>query len=377
MKKINLGFSNDADCLKVAQGAIQSARAAGIDRILLHNVFSKNYSLAAFTQQLYKIIFNEKGITKVCICLDSAPYSELTEEKKLLIPTEAKNAGNYVNRFAPVDHVMYSNIIFNLLSSIEAMNLTPYQVQTMKQRYRLTTVDPKIINYISFELWQEPDSKKYFWGTFEEFKSWTTFKYDLLKATGRPMYIGDFTASLLTDADFKDKRKWLDWINTDPIFNQPNVFFSHSFYWHNNAGWFNRLNNDYPSRFIGGGVVQYNMYAGGDADKATIMNSPQWGVWFIELLQTIVEYNWPIETIYFFCLLDCNDRDNKGSHAAYQKSSGDLYVMKPLFHMIRNFAEMLSDGKGGFAYEVIEDGVKGLKKKALITSTTTYSITDL
>lgn len=372
-KTIKLGFSNDSQCMRVMQATVEASRKVGVDNILLHNIFSKNYDKTAFVAQIKKIIFNNNGITKVCLCVDAAPYSELTPEKILLIPKEAKSAGVFINRFAPVDTTGYKLILNDLITEIKKNNLTPLEVQTYKNRYRLTYVDTNFINYISWELWQEPNAKKYYWGTFDEWLKITELKYNVLKSTNRPILIANFTTSLLQDSMFKNALLWARWINNTDIFSRPNVYFSHSFYWKNSAGTFSFTDNDYPTRLLPNkSVTEYNYWSGSGKVADSTMNSPIWMIYFVKFLQQTVQYNWDINTIYFFCLQDCDDTDSKGVHAAWGKKV-DTYVPKPMWYMILQAIDVLKDDNGNFTYTVTPTGIKG-KYKSINITPTSYKI---
>lgn len=369
-KSIKLGFSNDSDCLKVMQGAIEASRKAGVNNILLHNVFSRTYDKALFVAQIKKIIFNNNGITNVSICLDAAPYYELSAEKMLLIPKEAKNAGSFINRFAPVDTSAYKQMLNDLINEIKKNNLTASEIKTYKNNYRLSYVDSNLINYISWELWQEPNAKKYYWGTFDEWVKITELKYEVVKSTNRPILVANFTTSLIQDSTFKNNLLWARWINTTDMFNKPNVYFSYSFYWKNSAGFFSFENNDCPINILSNKltITEYNYWAASGKSVDSTINSPTWMIYFVKFLQNTVQYNWNVETIYFFSLIDCNDTDSKGTHAAWKKTSTG-YVPKPLWYMIMQVVDVLKDGNGGFSYTVTPTGIKGKYKSINITNT--------
>lgn len=367
-KSIKLGFSNDSDCLKIMQGTIEASRKVNIDNVLLHNIFAKNYEKSAFVTQVKKIIFNNNGITNVCLCTDASPYSELTPEKMLLIPKEGQSMGIYINRFAPVDTTAYKQFLNDLINEINKNNLTPEEAKLYKSKYRLTTIDTVLMHYISWELWQEPNSKKYYWGTFNEWEKITQLKYDVLKTTNRPMLVANFTTSLIQDSTFKNNLLWARWIKTTDMFSKPNVYFSHSFYWKNSAGMFSFADNDYPTRMMPNKTIEYNYWAAGGKSVDSVTNSPTWMIYFVKFLQETVIYNYDISTIYFFCLQDCNDTDTKGTHAAWKKTSTG-FVPKPLWYMIMQVADVLKDGNGGFSYTVTPTGIKGKYKSINITNT--------
>jgi len=177
-KTISFGYALDRACLKVAMAVIEPLPRIGINNIVIYNTFDKGYNVVTFVDQLNKIINGPHGKINVMITLDSAPFDELTEAKINSLPSKYRGACKYINRFAPDITGRFITMVDDLIDLLFAHNLMPN---------------------ISWQLWQEPNSLKYFHGSFEDFKYWTAIKKSLLMRTGRPICSFGATASLITD----------------------------------------------------------------------------------------------------------------------------------------------------------------------------------
>ncbi len=334
-KNISFGFALDRACLKVAMAVIEPLPRIGINNIVIFNTFDKGYEVNTFVDQIGKIIHGPHGKINVMITLDSAPFSELTEAKINSLPSKYRGACNYINRFAPDITGRFITMVQELIDGLNAHNLMPY---------------------ISWQLWQEANSMKYFHGSYNDFVQWTNVKKSILKQTGRPICSFGATASLITDAYKKEQVEWMQCYNDTPI-------FSTSFYWYNSIGTFDMDDNWMPGDHETV-ITAYNISAAGKIDRA-LTNSPAWMDHIVMLLRGIVEKNYNIHTIYFWNLLDCSDRDNKGSHASWSKTP-DGYVQNPVWAMQVELCETLLHPDGVMRYELTDDGIKGYYKEIKI-----------
>lgn len=327
MKTINFGFALDGGCPKNSMAVIEPLPRIGINNLVLYNIFQKNYNVTSFVAQLKKIINGPHGKINVMLTLDSAPFSEMNDAKKYSLPTKYRSACNWINRFPPDNIITFSNVINNLISSIQSAGLMPY---------------------ISWQLWQEYNSPKYYHGTLAEFNEWTNFKIGILKPFGRPIYFGSTSASLVTDYTVNNHRNW-----HDAIADYGDLTFSTSFYWLNSAGEFDPNKNTFPNKEAV--ITGYNF--GGTESE---MNSSLWIIKFVEFLKWI--YDKEIDTVYFWNLLDCNNHDNKGKYSAWSKTENG-YTAKPLWAMITQLCNVLQHPDGVMRYTLTASGIKGFESE--------------
>jgi len=334
-KPISFGYALDRACLKVAMAVIEPLPRIGINNIVIYNIFDKGYNVITFVDQLSKIINGPHGKINVMITLDSAPFNELTEAKINSLPSKYRGACKYINRFAPDIAGRFITVVDDLIDLLFSHNLMPY---------------------ISWQLWQEPNSMKYFHGSFFDFKFWTNIKKGLLMRTDRPICSFGATASLITDPLKKGQVEWFQHYQDAPV-------FSTSFYWLNSAGFFNPNDNWLPPNYETI-ITAYNVSSNGKQDRL-LTNSHVWMTYITDLLAWIKEKNININTIYFWNLLDCSDRDNKGAHAAWAKTN-DGYVQNPVWKMQMDLCEVLLHPDGVMRYDVTPNGISGYQKKIVI-----------
>lgn len=275
MKQIKWGFALTSGCLKTSTAWTEPLPKIGINHIVLYNVFDKNYEVSTFVEELSKLINSPHGKINVMITLDAAPFSEMTETKKLSLPVKYQKACSWINRFPPDSGADYAIMLQELIDAIYYKGLMPY---------------------ISWQLWQEPDSPKYFHGTYLQFTILTELKYNAVKTTGRPIYIGDFTSKKL-NPDYRN------YIETDPIFDRLPVSFSTSLY-PEVKGVLTDYGSNYPTRNLpGSAIVAYSI---GTSTNKTRINSDMWMVRAVQMLQWA--YDKQIDYIYYWKLLECKEK---------------------------------------------------------------------
>ncbi len=341
MKKITLGYTQDLDSIRIVKGVLEPMCKLGANNLLLHNIFSKGYVLSDFIATLKKLIFNNSGVkANIRLSLGSAPFEELTPERIAALPEKFRADATRINRYPP-NNMQY---IIDLVNAIEVAGLKPY---------------------VSYDLWHEPDSPKYFWGTENEFDNKDTDKYSTLldDSTRDKIYFGNFTSGLITNG----KNDYLTIMQL--LASDFNVSFS--FYWHSAAhGWFDFDNNTFPSKAANVAISEYNLHVGSGTAAYDEINSDLWMVYMVKFLQNIVKYNWPVNEIFFFSLIDANESDEKGKHGAWEKTKSGGYMYRHSGKLQIDLMNILRQHDGTFGYTVTPSGIRGVSKEIIITNNT-------
>lgn len=334
MKQITFGFSLSGGGLRNASAWTQALPRYGVHDIVLYNIFSKGYEVNDFVEQLRNLIQGQNGTINVMLTLDSAPYSEMTEAKRLSLPAKYQKACDYINRFAPVDEYLYLSMLSELIAKLSAKGLMPY---------------------VSWQLWQEPDSAKYFHGIFSDFVYWTDVKYNVVATTESPIYIGDFTSRKLN----QDYRNYMV---TDDIFDFPTVRYSTSLY-PEVKSILTDYNANYPARNLPGAAI--TAYSIGTSTNKVRINSPMWMIRAVQMLQWA--YDKPIDKIFLWKLVASDGED--GMYASHTHLVGGGWRTNPVWNMQ---LELIDVCKGGYA--VTSNGIIGKSGKEIQITESDYVV---
>lgn len=339
MKQITFGYALTSGCLKTSTAWTEPLPRPeiGVNHIVLYNVFDKNYEVSTFVNELSKLVNSPHGKINVMITLDAAPFSEMTEAKKLSLPLKHQKACDWINRFPPDDYGLFENTIYELIGSINAK-------------------PGNLMQYISWQIGQESDSNKYFHGDFEAFKHWFNFCVAiLLTSTDCEIYGFDQTSRKL-------KSTYRDFVETATYYNHPRIHYSTSFYSENKGVLSGYAFNNYPTRNLPGSAI--TAYSIGTSTNKPRINSDMWMVRAVQMLQWA--YYKQIDYIYFWKLLECKGED--GMYASHTKLPDGGWFTNNVWLMQLQLIDVC---KGG--YVPTQDGIIGATKKIVITETN-YSI---
>jgi hypothetical protein len=330
LKQITIGYALDSLPAN-ATGVTESlCKNHGVKNFVVYNTFSKGYEVNDFVNKVFNVVFVKGGPCNVMITLDSAPYSEMTEARRLSLPVKHQAACAYINRFPPDDYTDYYGMIIRLINALSAKGL---------------------LQYISWQLWQEPDSDKYFHGNINQFKIITTVKFDAVVTTNCPIYIGDFASRKL-------KQEYRDYVETNEVFNRPYVHYSTSLY-PEVKGVLTDYNANYPTRNLPGSII--GAYSIGTSAKRSDVDSKRWMVRAVEMLQWAATKS--IDYVYFWKLFEYRDKADNIYASWYQGiGGGELWKMQ---------LELIDVVKGG--YEVTATGIRGASGKEIILTSDNYT----
>ena len=353
MKQIKWGAGiGSMSGLSTYLGVCEYAKNHGLDTFRVFNLFDKGWSEDKIVAKIKSLTFYNTA--KVLIGFNSFPYEYLSNYDLSILTPKQQSMAQYTNRFYPTDIEDFKNKIMSLLYKFQVAG---------------------IMNSLSFEIMEEPDSTNKFWGTFDEFKSISLVLKNILKPYGRPIYHADFTSSLMRNSSYKNKEHFLDYIETSSIFND--VIFSHSFYWEDSGGTFNPVSNTYPNRTFSDSIIsEYNMYIGYNegSTKDLSQNSSIYVNKLCALLKFI--YDKPISRIFVHPLCDYNlSADGQGKMGIYKRNvTGDnkvYFTIKPSGTMLYQVMDVVK-----FGYSVSGDNIVGIFKSIVFDQNSNWTITN-
>jgi hypothetical protein len=364
----SLGFPTN---LKYYDGAIQSSIKQGIVHYRIYQPFIKQYdtNVTKVVEQI-RYLINDKGATSVLICFNNTAYSKLSQDTTgRKFNKKQTTQMSFTNRCYPVDTAYHAYLLRKFCNALK----------TIPRYYKGYPVG-SLLDKCEFELDGEPDAENHWWGTFDEWKRIIVVRYNALKDYHRPLYIADFTSSLMRDSAYKHKSIWTNYYLTDTMMKL--VGFSNSMYWacdsanHSTSFDFNVLKNYYPNNTTSHIITEYNLYAGYDKQgkRDSVSNTKVYGVKLCEYLKFI--YNTNISRIYIHPL--CEFGTNLDA-------TGEMGIWKKQYSQSSNQSYYTLKASGSYLYEiigVIKDGytigngfIKGTTKTINYNSTT-YTITN-
>ncbi len=352
------GFNCESSCIVSGKGAIEAAVKAGIKVFTFHNVMDKHYTSAAdFAERLWRNVWMNNSVNqpdptngnrpyghpvKIILNIAYAPWFMMTQAQKNRIDPRFKDAGEYSNRWMPVDGDAY---MFELRALLIALS-----------RY------PDMYAAIEFDLGQEPNSKRYWWDSFDDYADFSYLKTQVL-GQYRKKYYGDHaTASLLIDPDFNDGQEWYDWTTSEPD-------YSTSFYEVNSAGTFDYNSNYFPvsegdpyTSILFPEVNYRSNLKDKTGDLMREFNSPAYMAFYIRFLkwshEMVKARSEGDHTVVWYTLYDCSAENNKGLFGYWKKNKAGGFVKTAAWDHMKIFLSVVKDG-----WTPTGDGVCGLKQR--------------
>ncbi|MBO9699278.1 MAG: hypothetical protein J7604_03660 [Sporocytophaga sp.] len=287
----NLGYLARIKSSEVALNKISSSGQFKYIRIYepfgrtLYNNFDDIYS------KINQI--TSKGFT-LLISLSDYPYesevkSDINEkyEYEGLNDEAIEKIYRYSNRYPPADLNKYKVYLNKFLSGLQNKNL---------------------LDKVYFEIGNEPDSKKYFWGTPEQFEEIRNETVKILNQYNTKIICCGYTASLLTSTPDDRRKKYIESIKRKNSINHPPLSF-HIYFNSNNQ---NRDFDTITSTYIKNGTItEYGIFSkitDQTVNKNKIYNSSEYMYWFGKLLN--FTYKNDILRVFLWKLAD--DPSQKG-----------------------------------------------------------------
>ena len=324
----NIGYLGDLQTQNLFDKPLKQIEEDCILNLRIYEPFTKNIIqhpdlvgklLTPLVQSGFKLLIS---LSNFPVDSDYTTKSNYKENEELL---------KFTNRYAPANLSDYDIFLENFLNDLQRKDL---------------------LSSISFEIGNEPDARKYFWSSPEDFiKTAQSIKAVLLKYH-QSIYCCAFTSEF-ANRDKQESKKYLDLLKDAVFFKDVNLSFH---FYPNNKYTVNTLSLPFSDNAI---ISEFNLFSyqtQKTTGKINYTNSSEFASSLIELLQYAYEKN--IKEIYFFNLVDNPKKEaslgffdaNGNSKASYQ------YLMK-----------VYSVVKDGYKMEKTNQYIKIIgKKKSII-----------
>lgn len=280
----NIGFLQDFQVNQQAyRKALNQIQSDGINNLRIYELFTKNITqqqgLAA--KLVEKLVDNNQF--NLLLCLSNFPDIPGIQYKKSDI-SDFKNSDvkqGFTNRYPPINFDAYQNYLTNFLNALQEKN---------------------DLQNISFEIGNEPDSKRFFWGTPDDFAKIARATATVLENYKRPVYCCGFTADF-ADGSAAEHQGYLNLIKDQNFRNNVNLSFH--FYQSNKF----EINNIQLPALKNSIVTEFNFYGSMKAgsSRLDVTNSPVFGSLLIQMLD--FAYKNQISKIYLFKLIDVANKE--------------------------------------------------------------------
>lgn len=282
-RKIEFGFNIhylvDANKFDKAYERIQKD---SFTRIRAFEPFTKSIS-ADFDEGVVKIKHIQNYGFDLLLSFSNFPYDEaLVEQNKS--NEIAKKYSHFTNRFPPNNKVGYQSALKNFLDKLQKEGA---------------------LQKLSFEIGNEPDAERYFWGSAEDWKQITDAIHSTLKPYKRPLMCCGFTSGLIF-SEVPERKVFLDYLNSKDF--PETIDFSYHVYMKNSFGETN-LENSKTDKSRGGIITEFGLFTSFSENNEKLNNSDFYMCSMAELLEFTYINN--IETVYLFPLMDTKNNSTK------------------------------------------------------------------
>lgn len=307
----NIGYLSGLQNRNKYAKALAQIKKDGITDIRVYEPFSKNNARnPEYIADLLKPVANA-GF-HILLDFSNFPFdSSGVENKNQFATTEHAAELKYTNRFAPSDLNKYALTITRVLNNLKAEN---------------------IIQNFSFEIGNEPDAKKYFWGDAGSFNRIAKLAKTIFTKYSQPVYCCAFTTEFAVKNRSYDKN-FLDLLDNNEFFNNINL----SFHFYPNQKYnFNDITLPHKTNAI---ISEFNIYSYQKQDnqnRIQYTNSAALGKWLSELLR--FTYNNNIKTVYLFNLMD--DPKKNGALGFFDADGNP----KPSYNYFIKFYNIIKNG---------------------------------
>ncbi len=334
----NIGFLSDFQTNQQAyQKALNQIQNDGINNLRIYELFTKNITQHPGLAAKLVDRLADNNQFNLLLCLSNFPDIPGIQYKTSDI-SDFKNADvkqGFTNRYPPVNFDAYQNYLADFLNTLKEKN---------------------DLKNISFEIGNEPDSKRFFWGTPDGFAKTARSTAIILENYKRPVYCCGFTASF-ADGHAAEHPGYLNLIEDQNFRNKVNLSFH---FYQSNKFEISKIQLPALKNSI---ITEFNFYGSmkQGSSRLNVTNSPVFGSLLIQSLS--FAYKNGINKIYLFKLIDVA---NKEGLLGFFDVNGNP---KPSYKVFIKVYNVIKDG-----YKV-EENVSRIKLIGL-TQTIVYSKTN-
>lgn len=313
----NIGFLADLGQADLFKKVLPIIKQDGITDLRVYEPFTKNLithpgMAANLLSPLVRNGFN--------VLLDISNFPDIPSIQYNHASDDAQQSSmrSFTNRRAPVNIAPFQSYLSNFLDDLQSKNL---------------------LDNVSFEIGNEPDSKLYFWGQPSEFINAAKAIKQTLAKYNKPVYCCGFTSNFAKQGSSKSS-DYYNFLNDNSFFDNVNL----SFHYYRDQGAditqvkLPRLNNSI--------ITEFNMFAYQKVStpgRTDITNSPQFGALLIRAL--ILAYNNNIKTIYLFKLVDDPKKNGTtGFFDANGQERPSYQYFKDIYNVVKNKYAVKNNG---------------------------------
>ena len=300
----NIGYLNDLQDANLYERALSQIKQDGITDLRIYEPFTKNIVQNPGLADKLLSPLTGNGF-KILLCLSNYPNISSLHYNKAMNNPEQNNMMRFTNRRAPDNIDAYQSYLTNFLDNFQSKNL---------------------LQDMSFEIGNEPDAKKYFWGQTEDFiKIAKAIKQSLAKYN-KPIYCCGFTSNFANQGSSKNV-DYYNFLNDNSFFDNVNL----SFHFYKNQ--INDITKIHLPRLNNSIITEFNLFTSltqKSDSKNDIVNSPEFGSVLIKAL--VFAYRNNVKKIYLFRLADTKDKqttygffDNNGNAKPCYKYFTQIY----------------------------------------------------
>lgn len=305
----NIGYLADLKNTNLFAGPLNQIKQDGISKLRIYEPFTKNIvQQPGIVPKLISPLV-QSGF-KILLCLSNFPDVSQIQYDRSTNSQEQNQMMNFTNRNAPVNMDAYDSYLSDFLNKLQNQNL---------------------LNDVSFEIGNEPDAKKYFWGNTSDFIRVAKSVKQTIAKYNKPVYCCGFTSEFANQGA-PNKGDYYNFLNDNPFFENVNL----SFHFYQNDKFdvtqikLPRLNNSI--------ITEFNMYSfqkTSTVGKNAATNSAQFGSLLIRAL--VFTYRNNIKSIYFFKLVDIpNKEGTTGFFDVNGNAKPSYQYFKDIYDVVKN-----------------------------------------
>lgn len=259
---------------------LKQIRQDGFTKIRAFEPFTD--SLSTNTSALInKVKFIQRFDFNLLLSLSNFTWQSSIDTTRLLTNLSNRKfiseALKYTNRFPPDDTVAYKLFLKKVMDSLQ---------------------ENDCLKSMSFEIGNEPDADRYFWGNADDWEKMTLLISDVLKSYSLAVACCGFSSDLIF-LKTTGRVPYLDYVNSNRF--KDNLRFSYHFYFETYLGKA-EINNPQTPKVKNGIITEFGPASSLTAKNIELMNSSDIMSYLVRLLE--FAYTNDVRTVYLFPLMD-------------------------------------------------------------------------
>jgi hypothetical protein len=305
----NIGYLADLQQANLYKTVLSQIKQDGVTNLRIYEPFTKNIVQKPGLAAKLLSSLSQAGF-KILLCLSNYPDIASIHYNSDGNNPDQNNMRRFTNRNAPDNMDAYQSYLTGFLDDLQNKNL---------------------LQNVSFEIGNEPDAKKYFWGKSSDFIKVAKSVKQFLAKYNKPVYCCGFTSEF-ANAGSSKSADYYHFLNDNSFFDNVNL----SFHFYQNAK--NDITQIKLPRLNNSIITEFNMYSyqkNFTTSKTASTNSSQFGSLLIKAL--VFTYRNNIKTIYLFKLADTPGKEGTtGFFDENGKVKPSYQYFKSIYNVIKN-----------------------------------------